>query len=247
MTINFTRAELAAYIKKKLGGAVWRIEGFENSDAVEVCIDEAVMKYSAQVPSMGWETIKPFAKTYVITTPDVIGVLNVAFLEAVNRFSSANLLIGLTQNLTGVVPINVAGTTPNISGDIMGFLQWRKSFQRVTSTLAQWFYDDTTKTITMYNPAGYMACAVVSRARRFDDKVDTIKPNHKDWLRGYALALAKDQLGTYRRKFQNSIQGPGGTKLDLDADSLKDEAAKEIESHLDKLMKIRPMAWPMFD
>ena len=65
--------------------------------------------------------------------------------------------------------------------------------------MAQWFYDDSTKTIMLYNPAGYLACALLSCARRFDDKVDTIKGNHKDWLRGYALALAKDQLGTHRR------------------------------------------------
>lgn len=247
MTVNFTRADLAEYIKKKLGNAVWRIEGFENTDAVEVCIDEAVMKYSTQVPLMGWEVLKPFAKTHVLTTPDVIGVLQVNFLESINRFSSSNLLLGLTQNLTGVVPINIAGTTPNITGDILGFLQWRRSFQRVTSTLPQWFYEDTSKTITVYNPAGFLACAILTRIRRFEGGIDTIKVNHKDWLRGYALALAKDQLAVYRRKFQNSVQGPGGTKLELDATELKAEAEGEIESHLEKLRKIKPFAWPSFD
>lgn len=156
MTISFSRKELAEYIKKKLGGIVWRIEGFENTDAVEVCIDEAVMKYSTQVPLMKWETIEPFKNRYTLKTDGVIGVLQVNFLESINRFSSSNLLLGLTQNLTGVAPINIAGTTPNISGDIMAFLQWRKSFQRVTSIMPQWFYDDTTKEITIYNPAAYM-------------------------------------------------------------------------------------------
>lgn len=247
MTLNFKRRELAEYIKKKLGNAVWRIEGFENTDAVDFCIDDAVMKYATQCPLMTWEVIPQYVRRYVMKTPDILGILQVNFVESVNRFANANLFMGLTQNLTGVTPVNLAGTTPNISGDIMGFLQWRKAFQRVTSTLPQWFYNDATKTLDIYNPAAHTACAIVSQCREFSDTKDTIKPNHKDWLRGYALALAKEQLGIYRRKFQSSVQGPGGTKVELDAESLIREGREEMSAHIDKLAKIRPLPWPMFD
>lgn len=239
----YKRPELASYIKKKLGNAVWRIEGFENTDSVDICIDEAVMSYSHQCPHLSWEQVDAFSTKHTLKTKRIFGVIRVDFIEPVNRFAVSHTLIGLTQNLIGVAPINIAGTMPNISGDIAQFLQWRKSFQRVTSTMPQWFYNDEDQTILLYNPGAYKACAMLSVARTFE----TVKPNHKDWLRRMALAEAKYQLGLYRRKFEDAIQGPGGTALKLDGGKLVEEGDKEKEACQKELRAFRTRAWPQWD
>lgn len=244
---NYTRSQLHAYTLAKLGVAVWRIEGFKDTDAIDYVIDEAVATYSRQCPLMKFEAAQPFARLHTLVTERAYAVLDVHFMMPTNRFSNAHTLVGLTQNLTGVAPMNIAGTTPNISGDIMAFLQWQRSFQRVTSTLPQWFFDDETNQVAIYNPGAYFTSLIIAVRRVLEDDLDTIKKNHKEWLRRYVLALAKQQLGVYRRKFGSSIQGPGGTKLELDGDKLVDEAEKETEKLESELRTFRSRPWPKYD
>ena len=222
---------------------VWRIEGFEDTDAIEYCIDDAVMSYSHQCPHLGWEPIGPFVKSHKIISPRCLGVLRVDFIEPVNRFAVSHTLIGLTQNLIGVAPINIAGSMPNVAGDIVQFLTWRKSFQRVTSTAPQWVFDDETRTVAVYNPGAYKACAMLSIGRTFE----TVKPNHKDWIKEMSLANAKLQLGIHRRKFNDSIKGPGGTSLNMDGGKLVEEAEKKIDALKLELRAFRTRPWPLWD
>lgn len=239
---SYTEDQLVAYIKERLGQAVWRLEGFDVGSSVENAIADALLDYGRQCPKFNWKEIPPSATKHTLDTDRVVTVLDVHFIEPVNRFAFAPL-VGISQQLNGVAPMNLAGTMSNVSGDIAEFLMWRKSFQRVTSTKPQWLYDDESFTVFIHNPGRFKACILYTTYRTFAN----VKPNHKVWLKKAALANAKQQLGIFRRKFDGSIQGPGGTAIKLDGSDLVTEAEKEIEAAAKELRGFRPRAWPVFD
>lgn len=235
LTETYTLDELRQYIRTKLGGQVWRLEGMslDKTDTIDQAIGDAVMAYSRRCPQIGFEMIQTFPtkQAYDVTTPG-FGVWAVDFVYP------SPVIAPFMQSLVGVVPLNSL-----TGGDFDLFLHWRKSFQRVTSTLPHWHWDGDAPKLFIYNPiAQGKACAFTHLPRPFEK----IKLVHKDFIKRYALALAKQQLAEHRRKF-DSIPGPGGKALNLNGDKLADDAAKDIEKLEAELMGFQMRPVPRWD
>ena len=69
---------------------------------------------------------------------------------------------------------------------------------------------------------------------------------HKEFIKRYSLALAKQQLAEHRRKF-DSIPGPGGKELRMNGDKLAEEANASIEKLHEELMGFQMRPVPRWD
>lgn len=245
MIINesYTLPQLREWIKSTLGSGMVRLEGLEarNSEALDAAISASIMEYSSEIPMYAWEMIKIGVSKHKISRTPIYGVIKVEFLEPLNAFGMGATGYGLTQNLTGVVtpPILSAGGVG--LGDIQQFITWRKSFQRVTSRQPNWVFMDETNEIVIYNPVNYIACALMTVPRRFEN----IRLQHKMWVANTALARAKISLGEVRSKFE--LSGPGGSSLGLKGDALKKEGEEALKAQQEKLKGMRPRGFALVD
>lgn len=246
LTENYTLEQLRDHIRVKLGERVWRLEGMgsDKNETIDQAISASIIFYSKRCPIWTFKTFPPLSagnSFYQLTPTEAgFGVFQVDFVEANSAFGIAGTRYGLIKNLTGVAP---AVHGDGIGGDVMEFLQWRKSFHRITSQEPQWQWDEENLKLWVYNPPQYNVCAFIFKPRTFD----TVRLLHKDLIRRMSIAQAKMDLGRMRSKFQNSIQGPGGTQIQLDGDSLLDEGNKEWEKCEEELYKIQPRAVPQWD
>ena len=218
---DYTLADLRDYIRKKMGGAVWRLEGMgdDGSDTIDTAISDAVLAYSRRVPRYGYEVIAPGAvQAYKLKNPG-FGVWRVDFIE---QSVIPGVIAGLNYNLTGVNTLGVGATG---AGDITAFLTWQKSYRRSTTNDPRWVWNDDTQELYIRTHHFRQACVYTFQPREFKH----VRLIHKDFIKRLSLAHAKHMLGTIRRKFNGSLQGPGGTTLTLDSDALISEAEQELE------------------
>lgn len=235
LTEEYTLDDLRSYIKTKLGGLLWRLEGMslDKMDVIDQSIGDAVMAYSRRCPILSFETfpIIPSKQIYPIKCPG-FGVFAVDFVYP------APVVAPFMHSLIGVTPI-----TNLMGGDFDLFLTWQKSFQRVTSTAPLWMWDSDNKNLMIYNPQSQAkACAFMYRPRSFDK----IKLVHKDFVKRYALAKAKDQLAQHRLKFPN-IPGPAGKEIQLNGTQLLDTSKAELEKLDDELFRMQTIPVPRWD
>lgn len=232
---DYTLPELRDFIRKKLGGSVWRLEGMgkSESDLIDQSISEALHAYSRRCPMPGWEMVQTNSRqgAYSLTNPGY-GPWRVDPIEPVP------LVAPITFNLLGVTPIS------NFQGDeIAQFMNWRKTFRRIISSDMVWQWDEDNKKIYIYNVSNFTrVCVYVYRPRSFE-KVSLV---HKDFLRRFSVAHCKLSLGTIRRKFAE-IPGPGGNSIKLDGDTLVKEAEEELKACNEELMLFQPRAPVTFD
>lgn len=249
LTPDYTREQLVEWLKVKLGGTVWRLEGMSsrNGTLIEAAVDEAMMAYSTQIPAFRWDVIPAGTTRYqLVTRPErplqVVGVARVDFIEPYNSYGMGATGFGLTQNLTGVTIPPILSASAGGAGEIIEFMQWRKSFQRVTSRKPNWKYDDLTQTILISNPVNYHACALVTVMRDFA----AVRIQHKELLKNLALANARISLGDVRSKF-GEIRGPGMQSVGLNGDGLITRGDKDLEKYTTELKAIRPRLLPSWD
>lgn len=243
LTENFTLDQLRQYLQKKLGARMWRVEAgnSENMEVIDGAISDAIMAYSRRCPRLGWEIIPAQSKVYTLKNPG-FGVWRVDFVEPYNSFGMGSTGFGLIQNLTGVVVPPILSSGMPGAGEIQQFIEWRKSFQRVTSRKPDWRYDDVENLIYIFNPVNYQGLAQTTLPRGFDE----IRLQHKDWIKRMSLAESKVSLGEMRSKFK-SIQGPGGQAIDLNGGDLIQSGQKEKDECIKDLKGFQARLVPQWD
>ena len=234
---GFTRDALAEWISRKIGGLVWRLEAFDTNNEVRQAIEDGTTKYSEQIPMFGYMALNISQRTAILP-PDAMGVLHVFFTDGSTFFTQT--AYDMNKNLTGISSMQMAGGRV---GEYADFLQWRKMFQRILSQRPTYTFDEMSNTLLIDNPMGYRPCVYYTAIRPFEK----VRIQHRTWIRDWALADAKERLGTVRRKFGGSIQGPGGTTITMDSKELLDEAKSEKEALDKKLNAIRPRLPIAFD
>lgn len=235
---TYTLSQLRDYIRSRLSGSVWRLEGMGNdsTNLIDQAISDAVMSYSRRVPRYAFEVLVPNGgKSYKLQNPG-FGVFRVDFIS---QSVIPGVLAGLNWNLTGVNTL----TNTTGAGEISQFLSWQRSFQRVTTNDPHYFWDDDAQLLYVKAVSFQRACVYTLLPRNFEQ----VRLIHKDLIKRLSLAHAKYQLGVNRRKFNGTIQGPGGTPITLDAEALITEANTELEALNAELKGIQPRAIPVWD
>ena len=109
------------------------------------------------------------------------------------------------------------------------FLRWRKTWQRVTSVKPDWYYDDVERCLYIHNPIERYQAGVFCYWPHTDTR--RLSYTGADWVKRYALATSKLQLGELWSKYSGAIPGPG---QNLQLDQQKRELA---QAEVDKLME----------
>lgn len=149
------------------------------------------------------------------------GVAECTFVE--NRLGVLNLDFG---NPFTTMSIMTTGLGLDGMGDYDTYLRWQKTWQRVTSTDPKWQWDEVRKCLWIHNPIARYRAAILLYCNW---------PGTKDlpafgslWVKEYALAKARYQLGDLWMKYSGALPSPSGKDLQLDQGK-RDKAEKDIE------------------
>jgi len=233
---TLSRAKVIDFVRQSLGEGLWDVE--ITDDQVDHAINTTLRKYGRRMPFYRYGHIELVDGQNQYKFPDGIdsgfGVAEVQFIQPIHFGAQAFI----NKRLLGITTV---GTYRLDDFDI--FVRWRQTFERVTSTLPEWMWEEDTKTLWIYNPiplikASYM-CMVPPRT------LEQIRYNDEDFIYDYVLNLCKRQLAENRSKFSNAIPGPS-KDIAVNGEMLfrsADEKLKELDKQLLSFQRRLPPAF----
>jgi hypothetical protein len=229
MSVDLTRPtleSLRSYIQSCLGQGIFSVE--LTADQLDNAITDALWLYSSRIPIIGYRGLvtSPDIVAYPISHDIGFGIFDVQFVQPDPKPSAL-----FYANLIDVAPVKPATME---SYDI--FLRWRRTFMKVTSVANHWQYDEIGKRLMIYSPIQSTKCCYFWHLPR---NLDQVKLQHIPWVRKYAVAKAKSVLGKARSKFSGLLPGPA-RDMNLNGDSLQQEAAEEIQQLETVLLSMQP-------
>lgn len=225
--------QLKNYILRQLGQPVWNVE--VTSQQVLDCIQDAVGLFSEWVPLRRPQSLQLIrGQTRYLEGVDVgCGVASVSFVEP--NPVPTEIFYG---NLINPAPLFRTGLD-----EYDTFLRWRKTWQRVTSIMPDWFYDEYEQCLYIHNPIERYLCGVICFFPY--PNTQSLPPLGSRWVKEYALARAKYLQADIWQKFSGAIPGP---VKDIQLDSGKRELAKqEIEALRQQLFAMQQSAGIFID
>lgn len=219
---GYTKDQLADYIYRQLGSPIWNVE-LDRQQVLD-CIQDALSLFSQQLPTIkvgNIQLIKGIFK-YLEGVDVGLGVEKVEFVEP--NPVPTEIFYG---NLINPAPLFRVGVD-----EYDTFLRWRKTWQRVTSTRPDWYYDESAKALYIHNPIERYQAAVFIFMPHSDTK--TLTAVGSQWVKEYALETSRYLYGEILAKYGNAIPGP---LKDIQLDSQKREKAEaRIEKLKEKLV-----------
>ena len=231
---SLTKSSIIDFVRRNLGEGVWDVEITEKQ--LDAAIETALRKYSRRLPHYRYGHLTMNVEQTRYKFPDEIdlgfGICHIEFVEPI--FFGSHAFIN--KRLLGVTSI---GSYRIDEYDI--FVRWRQSFQRITSTKPSWMWEEDTKVLWLYNPipnirVTYTAMCPV-RGLKY------VRQNDEDWVYDYVLAHCKLILGENRGKFSGVIPGPSSKDLQLNANTLREDAKStldKLEAHLRSIQRRIP-------
>ena len=212
---GYSTDQLAAYIERPLGAPTWTIELPKQS--IVDAINDALGRYSIYRPRIRYGAV-PLQRgqfEYLRDADMGQGPVMVEFVQP--NPVPVELFWG---NLIDPVPLLRNGLD-----ELDCFMRWQKTWMRVTSVRPDWIWDDSRKTLYIWNPLDRYHCAVTY----YDNYRTTASLDAFGalWVKDYAWQKARLQYAELMSKFSGAIPGPI-TNMQLDAGK-RDLALKEIE------------------
>lgn len=225
---GYTRDQLKNYIIRQLGSPMWNVE-ITNQHILD-CIQDAVGLFSLWVPLLRVGTL-PLVRgqfKYLQGADVGMGIVDVQFVEP--NPVPTEIFYG---NLINPAPLFRTGLDEYAS-----FLNWRKTWARVTSIRPDWFYDDGEQALYIHNPIERYQCGLFA----YFPYTDTTKLTFvgADWVKRFALAKARFTQGELWLKFSGAIPGPV-KDIQLDAGK-RDKALEEIDKLMEQLKGMQKSA-----
>src|SRR4051812_16757653 len=139
---GYSGDQLKDYILRQLGSPTWDVE--LTNDQIFDCIQDALGLYSQYCPRQLYYSLRLVADQFdYLKGQDMgLGVVEVSFVEP--NPVPTEIFYG---NLIDPAPLFRTGVD-----EYDTFLRWRKTWQRVTSVMPQWLYDEDRKTLYIHNP-----------------------------------------------------------------------------------------------
>lgn len=210
--------QLAAYILRRLGSPTWIVE--LTKQQVLDAIQDALTTYGQWRPQRRVQSIQLVSGqyTYLQGVDCGQGVIRVDFVEPTSTPTS--IYYG---NLIDPAPMMKCGLD-----EYDTFLRWRKTWMRVTSVAPDWMWDDARQLLYIHNPLNrYRAGIFTLHSPTTPQALDSYGA---DWVKRYALALAKFTYGELLSKYSGAVPSAAGN-IQLDQGK-KGEAQTEIDKLL---------------
>jgi len=211
--------QLSAYIVRQLGGGVWDIEITKQHclDAIQ----DALGLYSQWRPDVrvGAVTMASNLNRYLVGVDMGFGVVQVDFVDPFPTV--AEVFYG---NLISPAPMMSTGLDEYDS-----FQRWRKTWQRVTSVMPNWYYDEDELVLLIHNPIERYHAGIWAH---FPWENTTKLPRFgAQWVKEYSLEKARYTYGEILAKYSGAIPGP---LKDLQLDSAKRQNAEARITRLEE-------------
>lgn len=216
--VGYSVDQLEAYIRRQLGQPVFMVE--ITKQQVLDGIQDALTLYNQWRPRIKYGSIALASgqHEYLQGVDLDLGPISVEFLQ--RRMLGGAGLFFWGGNLIDVAPLVADGM-----GEYDMFLRWQKMFMRVTSVKPDWVYDQTTKTLLIYNPSPQWLCGIQAYIPYCD--VSQLDRYGADWVKKYAFQKSRLAYAEIMNKYSGAIPGP---VRDLVLDQNKrDKAETQIE------------------
>ena len=231
---SLNKDDLIDHVRASLGEGVWGVEITERQ--IDIAIKTALRKYGRRMPFYRYGSIDADPQVQKYTFPEDIdlgfGVAQVQFLRQA-AFGNYGLI---NKSLLGITTV---GSYRIDEYDI--FNRWRQTFERVTSTLPSWKWEEDTKSLWIYNPIPNTKIAYMVMVP--PKRIEEIRFNDEDWAYDYVTAWCQKFLGENRGKFGGAIPGPK-KDLNLNSKELVSEAKerlKELDAQLISMQRRIPV------
>jgi hypothetical protein len=235
-THGYSVDQLSKYIKRQLGEPVWAVE-LTNQHIIDH-IRDALVKFSLYKPMLVWGAVPMIAgqKQYLIGQDVGQGVAELTFVE--NRLGVLNLDFG---NPFTTMSIMTTGLGLDGMGEYDSYLRWQKTWQRVTSTLPQWQYDEVRKCLWIHNPISRYRAALLVYANW--QRTEDLPAFGSIWVKEYALAKSQYQQGDLWLKYSGNIPSPAASlQLDTGKRDKAETKIKDLETELKAAQEITPLS-----
>ncbi len=231
---SLNKDDLIDHVRSSLGEGVWGVELTERQ--VDIAIKTALRKYGRRMPFNRYGSIDAIPNQQKYQFPQDIdlgfGVAKVQFIRQ-SAFGNHGLV---NKNLLGLTTV---GSYRIDEYDI--FNRWRQTFERVTSTLPAWRWEEDTKVLWIYNPLPNTKITYMVMVP--PKKLEEVRYSDEDWVYDYATEWCRKFVGENRGKFSGVIPGP---KKDLNLQSKEmvseaKERLKELDSQLMNMQRRLPI------
>jgi hypothetical protein len=233
---RYNMDQLVAYIGRQLCAPTWNVE--LTKQQILDCILDSMRKFSNYRPVLQYGAIPMVAgqKQYLTDMDIGQGIASISFVE--NRLGVLNLDFG---NPFTTMSIMTTGLGLDGMGDYDSYLRWQKTWQRVTSTMPDWTYDEVRRCLWIHNPiARYRAAVLIYRNW---DKTENLPAFGLDWVKDYSLAKSSKLLGDVFMKFSGSLPGPAqNMQLDSGRRDKAEATMKELENTLKGAQETTPLS-----
>lgn len=230
---GYTMDQLKEYIFRQLGQPVWSVE--VTAQQVLDCIQDAMSLFSEWVPLRRPQSLQLVRnQSRYLEGVDVgYGVAQVSFVEP--NPVPTEIFYG---NLINPAPLFRTGLD-----EYDTFLRWRKTWQRVTSIMPDWFYDEYEGCLYIHNPIERYMAGVICYFPY--PNCQSLPPVGARWVKEFALAKARFIQGDLWMKFSGAIPGPV-KDIQLDG-TRRDSAAQEMEKLKEQLKGMQTQAGIFID
>ena len=211
--------QLADYILRQLGAPTWTVE--LTRQQVYDAIQDGLNNYSIWCPRIEVATVRLSQGQSKYLVGEDIGqaIITVSFVEP--NPVPTEIFYG---NLINPAPLFRLGLD-----EYDTFLRWRRVWQRVTSVMPNWHYDDLRKTLYIHNPIERYQAGIFMYTNYTDTK--HLDDAGAQWVKEFSLEQARYTYGEVLAKFSGAIPGP---VKDLQLDNQKRDKA---QARLDKLLE----------
>ena len=228
---GYTADQLINYVLRQLGSPTWEVE--LTRQQISDCVNDALQLFSTWCPLQRIGNIMLVRGQYrYLQGYDVDqGIVDVHFVEP--NPVPTEIFYG---NLINPAPLFRLGLDEY---DI--FLRWRKTWQRVTSVLPNWFYDEGEQALYIHNPIERYQAAIFFYSSY--TRTQGLPVYGAQWVKEYALERARFLLGEVWAKFSGAVPGPvQNLQLDQQKRDRADARLKELREQLKGMQRSTPIS-----
>ena len=219
---GFTEQQLKQWIIRQLGSPIFHVE--LDPQHILDSIQEGLSHISIWRPKVKYGSLRLSSNQSVyLQGVDVgaFGIVDVHFVDTIP--TPTEIFYG---NLISPAPLLRVGLDEYDS-----FLRWRKTWQRVTSVMPDWLYDQAQQALYIHNPIERFHAGIIAHDVYTTTK--SLPVIEAKWVKDYALARSRYLYGDILMKFSGAIPGP---IKDLQFDSRKrDDGIAQMEALINSL------------
>lgn len=209
-----SREDLMCWLLRRMGAPQLKLEAYKAN--LEDAIDDAIRRFNSRKGTTRTTVIYTVPSQTVYPYPcDADGIIQISFSDTLQSFPSISTFNNRHPFFPG---------EHGFTGDLVQNFTYLKDTQKILSSDLDWKANNELKQITI-SPEPFYSAPLYIEYRTNKVNLETLSDRDFDFIRRYALAFFKKDLGRIRS--YSNFSGSDGPLL-LDGAMLLQEAARDI-------------------